>query len=68
MISVNTLIAQIESEENTWIARVIEINGNDLKVKISSDTGARWFETWNLAHTETGLNNKTYYIVGKCHD
>ena len=65
-LSPNHLIAHVDADEQ-WIAKVLDVEGNDLKVRISSDTGGVWFETWNLAHTEAGLNQKIYYIIGKCH-
>lgn len=62
------LIGHTDHQINGWIARVVEINDNDMKVVISSDQGGQWEETWNLEHTQAGLRNGEYYILGKCND
>lgn len=67
MLTEGHIIAHSKSEEE-WLARIIKIEGNDLHVRISNIRDGQWEETWNLAYTEAGLNDKTYYIVGKCHD
>lgn len=61
---VGHLIAHTNNE-NEWLAKVLEVNGSDLRVSISSDYGDKWEETWNLADTQAGINNGEYYIVGK---
>ena len=68
MLVIGHLIAHTNHELNGWIARVMKIEGNDLHVRISSDTSGQWEEVWNLAHTNAGLQQGEYYILGKCHD
>lgn len=64
---VGHLIAHVNNE-NEWIAKVLGIEGNDLRVRVTSDHGGNWEETWNLASINAGLNEGEYYIVGKVND
>lgn len=65
MLMVDHLIAHKDSE-NKWIAKVLEINGNDLRVSLISDHGiGSWKETWDLAETQAKLSSGEYYLVGK---
>lgn len=68
MIAVGYIIAHSDAINNKWIARVYDINENDLYVVITSDHGGEWSETWNLEHTQAGLRKGEYYIVGRTKD
>ena len=61
------IIAHVKSKDE-WLARIIKIDGNDLHVRISNVNDGQWQEVWDLAHTEAGLRQNEYYIVGKCND
>ena len=51
------------SADCKWTAEMNRIDENDLYVTLRSETGGVWFETWNLAHTQSGLNDGTYIQV-----
>jgi len=68
VLVIGHLISKTDVPNNDWIARILDINGNDLAVRVSCDAGEQYEERWDKSETEAGLSNKEFYIIGKCHD
>lgn len=39
----------------------VDVDKNELRVKCNSETGGRWFETWDLQNTIWGFERKDYH-------
>jgi len=46
-----------------WTAEFTRIEDNDLFAILRSESGGQWTETWNLAHTESGLKSGEYVEI-----
>jgi len=60
------LIAGTAITDTDWIAKIREIDGNKVKVKLITDHGNR-YETWELNDITNKLHNDEYFLIGKCH-
>lgn len=57
------MILKHTSPDCNWTAEFTRIDGNDLFAILRSDTSGSWQETWNLAHTESGMRSGEYIEV-----
>nr|WP_321405859.1 hypothetical protein [uncultured Carboxylicivirga sp.] len=59
--------------KSKWFDGIVEVDlvneeDNDLEVYITSPSGSRWPEHWNLQHTLTGFKQGDYFRDKECYD